>query len=238
MSDDNTIDLYKLEYETAAERYENIYKAVWANFSYLTVVSGGIYAFGSRLFSWEWTTVMAVLPLVFWWLAIFEPMNRYGYDVETRLSDIERILNAAYEGELIDRLQRSPPAAMPKEFTGYGLRHYTTFVERRLGRLTLGGLFRGLVYHPRTKYWVRLLLPGLFAVALLFAAGLIRPTFLSKANTVIIDQPDKLDGRIAGMDMQALKDAADKDPKIKEDLEKFEKSLSDISNDVRALNHR
>ena len=31
------IDLYKLEYTTAATRYDNIFKALWQNFNYLAV---------------------------------------------------------------------------------------------------------------------------------------------------------------------------------------------------------
>lgn len=40
--------LFKLEYEQAAERYENIYKAIWQIFSYMGILAAGILTFGSR----------------------------------------------------------------------------------------------------------------------------------------------------------------------------------------------
>ena len=136
---DTTIELYALEYEKGAERYENIYKAVWANFSYLTVVSGGIYAFGSRLFSWEMTAVLAVIPLVFWWLAIFEPMNRYGDEVAGRLSEVEKILNSRYEAYIVTPLQRDPPRDLPPGYTDFGLKHFTRFIRRDRDEPAVGG---------------------------------------------------------------------------------------------------
>jgi hypothetical protein len=40
-------DLHKMEYELAAARYENIYRAIWQNFSYMAVLAGGILTFGA-----------------------------------------------------------------------------------------------------------------------------------------------------------------------------------------------
>ena len=41
-------ELFKLEYEQSAERYENIYKAIWQIFSYMGILAAGILTFGSR----------------------------------------------------------------------------------------------------------------------------------------------------------------------------------------------
>jgi hypothetical protein len=47
-ADDRVMRLYTLEYEKAAERYENIYRSIWTIFSYLTAVAAGFLAFGSE----------------------------------------------------------------------------------------------------------------------------------------------------------------------------------------------
>jgi hypothetical protein len=46
-STDAALELYKLEYERCAIRYDDIYKAVWTNFSYMSVIAGAVLTFGS-----------------------------------------------------------------------------------------------------------------------------------------------------------------------------------------------
>ena len=95
--EDRKFDLFKMEYERAAERYENIYKAIWQNFSYLAVVSGGILAFGpDAQLPIEVVVTAALLPLVFWFLVTYLPMDRYGNLARARLGAIEAILNEEY----------------------------------------------------------------------------------------------------------------------------------------------
>lgn len=239
MSDDNTIDLYKLEYEKAAERYENIYKAVWANFNYLTLLSGGIYAFGTRVFPLEVTAVLAILPLLFWWVAIFEPMNRYGDRVMYRLMDIEIILTAVYNDALVGKVKI--PADAPADFTGLGLKHYTLFAERRRGRTKVDGALEpekgGLIRRPRTRKWIRLVMRSLLVIAVSYAGlsfgGLI-PKRSSGGGAIISDgSPGSQGARVAGVDMEVLKEAAEKNPKLKQDLDNLNKLLEAISNDVK-----
>jgi hypothetical protein len=45
-----------MEYEKAAERYENLYRALWQNFSYLSLLSAAILTFGSNQLE-TWATV-------------------------------------------------------------------------------------------------------------------------------------------------------------------------------------
>ena len=87
--------LFKLEYEQAAERYENIYKAIWQIFSYMSILAAGILTFGSRRSSLpiQVTAFIALIPLVFWFLAIYIPMNRYGEDQGKHLADMENGIN-------------------------------------------------------------------------------------------------------------------------------------------------
>jgi hypothetical protein len=46
-ADDRAVQLYTLEYQKAADRYENIYRSMWTIFSYLTAIAAGLLAFGS-----------------------------------------------------------------------------------------------------------------------------------------------------------------------------------------------
>ena len=87
--------LFKLEYEQAAERYENIYKAVWQIFSYMGILAAGILTVGSRNNALPIPVIVsiALTPLVFWFLAIYVPMNHYGAKTGTHLKEIEENIN-------------------------------------------------------------------------------------------------------------------------------------------------
>jgi hypothetical protein len=89
-------DLLKLEYEKAADRYDNIYRAIWQNFSYMAVLSGGILTFGSSDFDRPLLYFLALAPLTFWFVATFLPMDHYGDQTRARLSRIEDQINCAY----------------------------------------------------------------------------------------------------------------------------------------------
>ena len=92
---ERTFELFKLEYEQSAERYENIYKAIWQIFYYMSILSAGILTFGSSNSSLpiEAIVSIALTPLVFWFLAIYIPMNQYGEDARKRLKDVEEKIN-------------------------------------------------------------------------------------------------------------------------------------------------
>lgn len=90
------LELYKLEYEQLALRYENIYKAVWQNFSYMSALAAGFLVFVGRSkdsFPLELVIFTALSPLVFWYCATFVPMNFYGDQAVKRLSEIEKHIN-------------------------------------------------------------------------------------------------------------------------------------------------
>ncbi|MGK7950419.1 MAG: hypothetical protein AB4368_16945 [Xenococcaceae cyanobacterium] len=89
---ERTFNLFKLEYEQAAERYENIYKAIWQIFSYMGILAAGILTFSYRSSSSlpiQVTAYIALTPLLFWFLAIYIPMNHYGYKTRNHLGEIE-----------------------------------------------------------------------------------------------------------------------------------------------------
>lgn len=89
------IDLLKLEYQLAAERYENIYKAIWQHFSYMAALAAGILAFGAKTLPLYLVATIACFPLTFWFLATFIPMDRYGQETRAVLKEIELRLGIA-----------------------------------------------------------------------------------------------------------------------------------------------
>jgi hypothetical protein len=101
-------ELLVLEYQNAVGRYENLYKAIWQNFSYLSVVAGVLLTFGSKALSISVVSLLALSPLLFWFLATFLPMDYYGQRARARLGQIERELTNKY-------------------FAGPGLGHFTDF---------------------------------------------------------------------------------------------------------------
>lgn len=87
---DRQKELYKLEYEKAAERYQSIYASIWTNFSYMSVVAGALLSFGSTIVPNVYLVAfLASLPLIFWYVVSFIPMNNYGNDAIHRLDEIE-----------------------------------------------------------------------------------------------------------------------------------------------------
>ena len=100
------LDLKKLEYARTGDRYENIYRAIWQNFSYMAVLAGGILTFTSKTFDPPLVFALALTPLVFWFLATFLPMDFYGDATRTRASNIEREINAlCFKGKDDPRLR-------------------------------------------------------------------------------------------------------------------------------------
>jgi hypothetical protein len=121
---DVALELYKFEYEKGAERYENIYKAIWTNFSYMAIVSGAILTFSGTKFSVASSSVLACLPLYFWYFATYIPLNRYGDQVRDRLCDIERLINSKYCNEFGQGDHNGS--------TTTGLKHFTHYKDKKL----------------------------------------------------------------------------------------------------------
>lgn len=120
VQDDKTAarELYKMEYERCAQRYNDIYNAVWTNFSYMAIVAGGILAFGGERLPQALTVCLACIPLLFWYWATFEPLNRYGDKILLRLEELEKVINKAYQNHFhLDSTAKLRP----------GLHHYSDF---------------------------------------------------------------------------------------------------------------
>ena len=121
-TDDVVIDLLKLEYGKCTDRYDNIFKAVWTNFSYMAIVAGAILTFGGAKFPVNQTLITAAIPLIFWYFASFLPLNRYGDEVVKRLGEIEEILTKKYFTTLPEDIKD------PKD--KFGLFHFTRYENR------------------------------------------------------------------------------------------------------------
>jgi hypothetical protein len=93
-------ELYKLEYERAAIRYEDIYRAVWQIFSYLAAVTAALLTFGADRFQPNLFWSLVCVPLLFWFWATYWPLNRYGDICLDRLVEAEKLLNKKYTMEL------------------------------------------------------------------------------------------------------------------------------------------
>jgi hypothetical protein len=90
------LELFKLEYVQAGQRYENIYKAIWQIFSYMAALTAAILTFASRNIPFLYVMIIAPFPLTFWYLAIYLPMDNYGQEIRARLSNIEKNLNTEF----------------------------------------------------------------------------------------------------------------------------------------------
>lgn len=88
--------MFKLEYEQAAQRYENIYKAIWQIFSYMSALAAAIVAFGANNLPLSTVIYISPLPLLFWFVAIYIPMDFYGQQSRQRLAKIEGDINEQF----------------------------------------------------------------------------------------------------------------------------------------------
>jgi hypothetical protein len=86
---DRKLEALKLAYERATIRYEDIHKAVWQNFSYLAVVAGAVLTLGEKAIGVTPASLLACVPLLVWFWAVFLPLNRYGDHVERVVRKIE-----------------------------------------------------------------------------------------------------------------------------------------------------
>jgi hypothetical protein len=85
------------EYSECADTYRHTYQTIWTAGSVLFAVSGGILGLLSHATATVDARVLAIalVPIWFWYLAVFRPMDRYGKMRRARLAAVEKGLNAA-----------------------------------------------------------------------------------------------------------------------------------------------
>ena len=96
---DRVFKIYELEYKASAERYENIYRAIWQNFSYMAALSAGILAFGSKSLGLSVVLILACIPLLFWFDATYLPMDHYARGARRRAAELEQVISVKWLGE-------------------------------------------------------------------------------------------------------------------------------------------
>jgi hypothetical protein len=109
---------YLREYSECAESYRHTYSTMWQAGAVFTAISAGVlavWAQGEGAISAN-TWMLALLPTVFWYQAIFRPMNRYGEARRTRLAAIERRLCTLVPGLNMEHFSsatiNSPPLTL------------------------------------------------------------------------------------------------------------------------------
>lgn len=130
-------ELLVTEYEHCLERYENLYKALWQNLSYLSVLSAAIVTFASAKFDWHLVALVAGAPLLFWYLAQFRPLDMYGRIARARTAEIERILNSLHFDPIETRM-------IGDKVVQVKLDHWIRFGGGESTKFSLGWLFFGL----------------------------------------------------------------------------------------------
>ena len=114
---DIALELSKLEYEKAADRYHNIYQSIWTIFSYMSAVSAALLAFGAERIEPRALAWVAPVPLIFWFWTTYLPLDRYGNRTLQRLRTIESRFNAVC------------PNARVGHFTGFARDHHSILIS-------------------------------------------------------------------------------------------------------------
>jgi hypothetical protein len=216
---DISFELYKLEYEKAAERYDNIYQSAWTIFSYITVAAGGVLAFGGKWFSPGLLVIFILVPLIFWYMAVFGPANKYGDQVIDRLSEIETALNAKYSTSLdhYSKFKRAREEDEALSGAPEQLRTLQTFLEGQ-----------------RVRTVVRMFLL-IIAIAVLLSLLTKKIEFRVGGNgdeTKVTLAPQPLQLQISGLTTSGLPQA---NITVEQQLNGLAQSIKEMSDDIKEL---
>ena len=83
------LEAYLAEYKECAECYRHTYSTIYQSGGLLATASGALMAFASSPIIQS----ISLLPILFWYIGIFIPMNSYAEHRSTRLKNIEEELN-------------------------------------------------------------------------------------------------------------------------------------------------
>lgn len=112
------------EYEQAWEGFRHVHATIWQAFYSLGAVTVAL--FGLAAFSEgdlvSWFLAFGPVPLLFWCLFVFAPMNHYGDKRVGRARDIEEALTSQQKPslklahEFLDRRSSTGPSAVERTF--------------------------------------------------------------------------------------------------------------------------
>ena len=139
---DAVLNAYLTEYEQCMESYRHTYQTIWQVGSIFAAIGGAMFAFGDNAGKLSWTQTFAPLPLLFWYLGVFLPMDRYGDVRRARLVWIESAINREW---------------------GLSLSHYRDLQTLETKRKVSMGRWT-LTLPPRVRLAVHLLSLGFFGI--------------------------------------------------------------------------
>jgi hypothetical protein len=91
--DEQIFDGYMHEYDQCCESYRHTYTTIWAAGGLFGLISGALVGLGTQDGSLPpLIQVLAPAPLLFWYIGIFRPMDRYGELRSARACAIEEHL--------------------------------------------------------------------------------------------------------------------------------------------------
>ena len=124
------INAYLAEYNQCAETYRSTYNLIWSAGALFTGATGALLvAANLQTNPIRGALIFAPLPIIFWDLGLFRPMNRYVEGRTWRLADLEELLSDAVPN--------------------LDMEHFRQFNARRYSQGWLE-----TVFHPRVRYLV------------------------------------------------------------------------------------
>lgn len=132
---ESQLQMYLTEYKDCADSYRHTYQTIWQAGAIFIAASSIIVAWALRGTGFTpLPALLAPLPFLFWFLAIFLPMDAYGHFRSEHLEEIEEKLN-------------SPPYCL-------SVSHYTKYNRLREAKKLGVGITTRVVGWVTVAYWV------------------------------------------------------------------------------------
>jgi hypothetical protein len=135
------LQAYLVEYQQCLESYRHNYATIWQAGAVFAAISAVLVTFGKG----EHIGLIAPAPVIFWYLGIFVPMNRYGEIRNQRLVNLEEYLS--------------------NTIPGLDMRHCRTFTSSRKMKTTMRRLLSlEVITRPRVSEVVTALALAMFGI--------------------------------------------------------------------------
>lgn len=146
IDDKHRVELYKMEYEQCVGSYHDIYQEIWKIFSYLAGIGAGFLVFGRENLGWGLAIGGSMLPLVYWYLGVYLPLDRYGNMRSIRLAEIEEKLNKDFSVDLKHFIMMRSRHEWPRNHKEYGYGWRVRTAVKRLGVCVITLCVCGFLY--------------------------------------------------------------------------------------------
>ena len=148
------IDAYLKEYSECAASYRHTYATIWQAGGIFFATSGVMLAFSDDINNIVFS--FSLVPIVFWWIGLFLPMDKYGEMRSKRLSDIEEELNNLK--------------------LGLKMRHFSRYEQGRKNR----NEFESNEKYKVRYYWRVKTIVNLFMISIFFLQALLAINYVSR----------------------------------------------------------